>query len=576
MGSPSRELTPSEHDEYSELRNLLLAPEQSRLEALQEQIQRLDLNARNLSRVLPDAIELRGDHDTHLSHALTPHVSDALGVSVRKRPQMIVDAIAPIMMPAIRQAIANALRGMVQSLNQTIEHSLSLKSLRWRLESYRTGKPFAEIVLLHTLLYRVEQIFLIHKDSGLLLAHVGGDSAAVQDHTLVSGMLSAIRSFVQDSFGSDPEQSLNTLRVGELTVWIEQGPSAMLAAVIRGTPPESLHGTLQDTLDRIHVDRMDALAAFAGDAAPFDSIRPVLEDCLHARFDRQGPRISPLMWLLLAGIVVAGALWGLSAYRERQQWHSYLDRLAAEPGLVVTATDSESGRFVLRGLRDPLAVDPLPLLAESGLPSDRVTQTWSPYYALNPALTLKRARQVLEPPRTARLTMEDSRLIAAGSAPVEWIHRSRSLAPLVPGLTGYDDRLLLTDSMTSLAREVMEVRILFEIGVGGVLSAQQLAEVEGLSAILHRLDDLARLSHNTVSVLIIGQSDALGTADHNQRLSQLRARTIRQALHPGDYERITLQATGIGAVSPAEESAAPSSDARDRRVSFQVSMTPVP
>jgi hypothetical protein len=204
---------------------------------LQEQVEHLDLNAHNLNRVLPEAIALRGETDHRLTHALTPHVSEALGVSVRKQPHMIVDAIAPIMMPAIRQAIANALRSMVQSLNQTIEHSLSIRSMQWRLEALRTGKPFAEIVLLHTLCYRVEQVFLIHAQTGLLLAHAAGDAVAVQDQTLVSGMLSAIRSFVQDSFGATPDQALNTLQVGDLTVWIEQGPSAILAAVIRGTPP---------------------------------------------------------------------------------------------------------------------------------------------------------------------------------------------------------------------------------------------------------------------------------------------------------------------------------------------------
>ena len=39
------------------------------------------------------------------------------------------------------------------------------------------GKSFAEVVLLNTLRYRVEQVFLIHAESGLLLQHVTGGSA---------------------------------------------------------------------------------------------------------------------------------------------------------------------------------------------------------------------------------------------------------------------------------------------------------------------------------------------------------------------------------------------------------------
>ena len=47
---------------------------------------------------------------------------------------------------------------------------------------------------------------------------------------MVSGMLTAIRDFVQDAFKSQSAtESLDTLRVGELEVWVEQGPHAVLA-----------------------------------------------------------------------------------------------------------------------------------------------------------------------------------------------------------------------------------------------------------------------------------------------------------------------------------------------------------
>ena len=45
-----------------------------------------------------------------------------------------------------------------------------MQGLKWRVESIRTGRPFAEIVLMHSLLYRVEQVFLIHRETGLVLS----------------------------------------------------------------------------------------------------------------------------------------------------------------------------------------------------------------------------------------------------------------------------------------------------------------------------------------------------------------------------------------------------------------------
>ena len=275
--------------------------------------------------MLPDAIALRGEGDHQLTHVLTPHVSEALGASVRRQPHMIVDAIAPIMMPAIRQAIANALRGMVQSLNQTIEHSLSIQSVKWRLEALRTGKPFAEIVLLHTLRYRVEHFSHSLTDrtaAGACRRRRSGRAGPDP------GIRYAVRhpEFVQDSFGADPEQVLNTLQVGELTVWIEQGPAAILAAVIRGTPPESLRLHLQDTLTRIHAERADALAR-SPEMPPRSPVsHHYWKSVCAPQFESRRRGIAPMTWVLIIGALLVTAWWGLSTYQERQRWQSYLSR----------------------------------------------------------------------------------------------------------------------------------------------------------------------------------------------------------------------------------------------------------
>ncbi|MBA5875457.1 MAG: OmpA family protein [Nitrospira sp. CR1.2] len=573
----ARKAMPATGDgDYAELRSLLLAPEQSRLEELQEQVEHIDLNAQNVSRLLPDAIALRGEHDQRLTRALTPHVSDALGTSVRTQPQMIVDAIAPIMMPAIRQSIANALRSMVQSLNQTIEHSLSLRSMQWRLEALRTGKPFAEIVLLHTLCYRVEQVFLIHSQTGLLLAHAAGDSVAVQDETLVSGMLSAIRAFVQDSFGAAPDQVLNTLRVGELTVWIEQGPVAILAAVIRGTPPEHFHVHLQDTLTRIHAAQADALARFEGDASNLAGVTPLLEDCLQAQFEPRGRAVSPMTWALVAALLLGAVWWGASVYQERQRWQTLVARLGAEPGLALTAVETEGRQYRLTGLRDPLAADPATLLQESGLDPEHISAHWRPYYSLDAAFLLKRAGLVLSPPTTVQFALEGTRLTASGTAPAEWIRERRTLARLLPGLDHYDDRRLTRQSLDAVTQELAQASILFEQGRADIRSSEQRHSLSRIADLLGQIEELAHLSGTTLTIRINGQTDIIGDQAQNRRLSEIRAQSALDAIHPTTFSSITFETHGV---TPSPESHAGKAAAplpEDRRVSFQVTVHQAP
>src|SRR5215210_1266805 len=246
---------PAKTDGLDELRRLLIGPEQQELVRIQEQLDRRDeLRPEEVSRVLPEAVRLRSNQDKKVTEALLPTVEEAIGISVRKNPQTLVDALFPVIGPAIRRAISEALTGMVQTMNQTLEHSLSVQGLKWRLEAWRTGKSFGEVVLLHTLLYRVEQVFLIHKETGLLLQHVVAGTSSIQDADMVSGMLTAIQDFVHDSFSSQQSDTLETLQVGGLTVWIEQGPLAILAGVIRGNAPQELRTTFHETLERIHLE----------------------------------------------------------------------------------------------------------------------------------------------------------------------------------------------------------------------------------------------------------------------------------------------------------------------------------
>jgi len=304
---------PARDANIDELRALIVGPEQRSLAALQARLDDKEGRAEDLAEVLPRVL-LQHAQDPHFTTALTPPIEKAITTSVQRNPKPLADALFPVMGPAIRKAVAAGLAGMVDSLNRTLEHSLSGRSLRWRLEAMRTGKSFAEVVLIKTLLYRVEQVFLIDRKSGLLLSHVWADSTDVQDADMVSGMLTAIRDFVQDSFKVSAGDSLEALKVGELSVWIEPGPRAIVAAVIRGAAPPDFRNRLQEAVESIHLQFGDALESFNGDTAPLADARNTLEACLHAEFraDEKKPRTRGA-WIVATVAVLALLLWAASA-----------------------------------------------------------------------------------------------------------------------------------------------------------------------------------------------------------------------------------------------------------------------
>src|ERR1700691_1209017 len=225
----------SDEQPLAELRAILLGPDRADWEAMRQRLDNPSQRAEDVAGVLAEAVRLRskGHSDVKLRRALQPLLEEALQLSVQSNPRMLADALFPIFGKAIRKAITSELDGMLQALSQTLEQSFSSRSLQWRWESFSTRKPYAEIVVLRSLLYRVEQVFLIHRSSGLLLQHVAAPSAAAlaetKDPEMVSGMLTAIQDFVHDSVSGAESDNLDTIRMGQVGVVLAYGPDAILA-----------------------------------------------------------------------------------------------------------------------------------------------------------------------------------------------------------------------------------------------------------------------------------------------------------------------------------------------------------
>ena len=346
-----------------------------------------------VSRVLPAAVTQAAARDERLGQVLAP----ALGSSVRRDPNALVDILHPLIGPAIGKSID----ATFQSLNESLKHSLSWRGVKWRLEAWRSGTSFAEVVLQHTLVYRVEHVFLIHRHTGLLIAHAASQDAKSQDPQIVSSMLAAIQDFVRDSFSEN--QGLDALRLGELRVWSEPGPFATLVAVIRGNPPEELHEIFRRVLGQIHAERAEALEKFDGDSSGFADVEAALTSCVQLKQEAPRSMQRSFAWWLIgviaAAVLVLAGTWMYWRWHDAQMWESFLSRLRAQPGIIITEAGKRDGKWLVAGLRDPLAVDPQQLLRNSSIDPDRVTSQWQPYQSLDPQLLLKRTQEALAPHR---------------------------------------------------------------------------------------------------------------------------------------------------------------------------------
>jgi OOP family OmpA-OmpF porin len=558
-----------------ELRRLLLGPWQGEVDRLKHRLDDPRVHAKEVGGILPDAIVERSRQDERLVTALAPTVEEILKTSVRRDPKTLVDALFPVMGPAIRKAILETVKRMIQSFDQIIGQSFSWQGLKWRVEAFRTGKSFGEVVLRHSLLYQVEQVFLIHRETGLLLQHVMADWATAQEPDMVSGMLTAIQDFVHDSFRTEREDTLDAIQVGELTIWIEQGPLAVIAAVIRGSPPAELRVLLVEALENIHLEQVRALESFNGDAAPFDAVRHYLDSCLRARYRPGKRKVSPLSLLIVAASAAILGLWSFHTIQDKLRWTAFLEQLSADPGIVIITTGKRDGLRFVSGLRDPLAMEPSDLLKEAKIDPEQVIFQWEPYYALNDRFVLKRASRLLNPPETVSLRLDNGVLTAEGPAPHQWVREFLGRPPNIPGIMKYQgDGLVDRDweKLGLLRKETESIALQFETNTTRLVPDQSV-KLTDLVTQVQELQSLSTIVGVSLHMEVVGHADSSGLESENLKLSQKRADEILSLLVSRGIAPAVLTAVGVGSKQPLREELSEKDRGFNRSVTFRTILT---
>lgn len=566
-----------DQDALAELRNLIIGPEQTQLVKLQERLNNPKLYAEDLSRVLAEAIILTSlQQDKQLTEALLPTVEEAIQASVKKDLNILANAIFPVIGPAIRQAIAVALKATIQSLNQVVDHSFSVQAFKWRLEALQTGKSFAEVVVLRTLVYRVEQVFLIHKKTGLLLQHVVANAVIAQDADLVSAMLTAIQDFVQDSFKVQKGELLETLHFGELTICIEQGPEAVLASVIQGNPPKELRFIFQEAIEKIHIKFISELKVFQGDNSPFEASKLYLEDCLQARYKQKQAKPSPFLWILIGAILLGLGLWFFVSTQAKQRWEAYVEKLNAQPGLVVITAEKRHGKYFISGLRDPLAVDPITIMQEAKLNPETVVSRWEPYLSFDSSLIATRAKQLLQPPSTVSLKVDENGILHAdGTAPRQWILQTQKVVRFIPGITQFQEEKLIQKDLEELelSKAKIENEVLYFKEGTTQLKRNQNNKLQIIFKEIKKIFDAAPFHNKDVHIQIIGHTNERGLEEKNMFLSQSRAYTVLSILVAKGFKTTALTAVGVGTKQPLLNEFKQKDKELNRSVTFKVFLT---
>jgi outer membrane protein OmpA-like peptidoglycan-associated protein len=504
--------------EFIELREVVLGDQMQKVEELRRRLDDPGVRAGEVSRILAQALSLSIQRDQKISSTLHPVIQHSLRTSVEREPEILATALFPIVGQAVRKSVAHAVEQLLDSLNAIFEDGFSIKRWGWRLEAMRTGKSFAEIALARSRSYRVEQIYLIHRKTGMLLGQASRDAGLMEDADLVVGMLTALQDFARDSFTSAKQDDLEVLQIGEFKVWLLHGPLAILAVVVRGRLPQELQLRFAAKVEQIHKDFHAALLSFEREGRPIPGIEEGLSGLLLGQGAASESRSNTKL-KIVAGVFFAVLLCGvLFRVRQDMRWNGYVNELRHHPGIVIVDARRGWKSLEIVGMRDPLAIEPRALLSEFHLREGQVSERWEEYLSLDPRL-----------------------------ADVRRMNTERGL--------------------------VQDTVIHFEVDSTRI-TLDELQRVDELSRQVRRLIEDAKAQGMAIGIEVVGHTDHTGVEGHNSELSQERAATVMRLLEERGINAAILSGKGIADSQPEHDGTDLYEQALDRRVTFRVRTAP--
>jgi len=533
--------------------------------------EKLDHDAKGfVSNVVSEALFERESKDGSVNKVLVPLVEKSLNRSIEANSEKIVGTLYPLVGALVRKAVSAFLVEFVERTNALIENSLSPKSISWRFKAWQSGIKYSEYVAAQIYQYQVQQLLVIHRETGTLLHSISADPEKEKDADLISSMLVAINDFVADAFGvssNEPENELGEIKTEDFTLLIKIGPQALLVAAVTGSIPPEVRGKLQQALEDFHRFYQQPLINYEGDNAAFDGCETILADCLVSeKKGGEGKKSKRLVGAALL-LVILIALCTLSFLRlSLSILKSDLHELSPPPGVVVTDAYISNGKVHAKILRDPAADNTEKWFSDSDIDLSRIIVSEEPFVSLKPSIVERKLEKLIRDyPLSEHETLSldkqnDNKWIVLGDVFASTAINLTQKINNLPGISSLevdtsplsikaeyeiDNAALQKVALTRLVNKVSSQSVLFATNQEA-LSEVQLAKLEILANDVKQLLSVAKKTNTTVSIVVMGASDNSGSSARNRELSQKRAENVVNSLISLGVESSVLIPVSLG------------------------------
>lgn len=244
------------------LRDILLIDDREVADAISQRLDSITetLNKKeNLSSKIDPILDERFNlFVENIPTTLGPTITKTLKQEIANSQDKVVEALYPIMGKMVKRYIQNELQLLSENINRKVNNTFTFSGLQRKLKALFTGVKESDLILSELEQPSLLEVFIIKKGSGMLLGNY--TNIETLDKDLVSGMLTAIKSFVEDAFGSG-KQNLEGIDYDFYKILIQNFHTFYVAIVVSGHPTSQYETDLEDLLLEKSKDLTELLAS---------------------------------------------------------------------------------------------------------------------------------------------------------------------------------------------------------------------------------------------------------------------------------------------------------------------------
>jgi len=243
----------NEKDRLEILKDILFTDDREYFEKIAQRIEHIEKTVEDKERlsanVNPIVKHQLKEFTKSIPHTLGPTITAALKEEVKNHTDEVVDVLFPILGRMIKKYVAQEMR----LLSEKVNSQLGFKGWKSKMKSWFGGVKEEEAILSELSSAKIEQVLLIEKESGLLTASYSRTETI--DEEMISGMLTAIKNFVEDAFGQK-NQNLEHIEYELYQIHLQSFATYYIAVVISGNYSLQSKNKVQDIIFNFYEDFM--------------------------------------------------------------------------------------------------------------------------------------------------------------------------------------------------------------------------------------------------------------------------------------------------------------------------------